>query len=191
MKPNIRTCLIILLLSVGPSVVDLRGQPVSRTEPGRGALGFGVELDVLPFATGGYFGAAWVAKGPYRLRGLHARVHMPEFIVQDGFTGNDIDAFAVLVDAFPDGDGIWIGGGAVYWRGSVQSDALRTTTEYDSYLLNGGLGYVYRLTRHIYASPWAGLSVRVGGDKDIVVDGREFRPPRLNPEASLKFGWGF
>ncbi len=188
MKPTLSACLVILL-ALAPAAVQ--GQAAWRPESGRSPMAFGVELDVLPFATGGYFGAAWAARGPYRLRALHARVHMPEFVVEDGFTNNDIDAFAVLVDVFPEGNGVWFGGGLVYWMGSIQSDARFETVDYDSVLLNGGMGYVHRLTRHIYVSPWAGLSIRVGGDTDIFVDGQEYRPPRLNPEASLKFGWTF
>jgi len=180
MKLNTLALVAILLI-----VTDVHGQQTSQP------VSFGVELDVLPYATGGYFGAAWVARGPYRLRGLHARVHMPEFVVEDGFTNNNIDAFALLVDRFPESNGLWFGGGMVYWRGDIQSDARIETTDYDSYLLNGGMGYVYYLTRHLYASPWAGLSIRMGGDADVVVDGQKFEPPRLNPEASLKFGWAF
>ncbi|MEQ9103446.1 MAG: hypothetical protein RIE53_01975 [Rhodothermales bacterium] len=191
MKLTISTCMTALLMMAGPFAADVHGQQTLRSESVPGPIAFGVEIDVLPYATGGYFGAAWAAKGPLRLRALHALVHMPEFVVQDGFTNNDIDAFAVLVDVFPDGNGIWFGGGLVYWMGSIQSDARRERAEYDSSLLNGGIGYVHYLTRNIYLSPWTGLSVRVAGDADILVDGQEFRPPRLNPEASVKFGWVF
>ena len=35
---------------------------------------------------------------------------------------------------------------------------------------------------------WAALNVRIGGNKNVAVDGETYSPPLFNPEASLKFG---
>jgi len=153
----------------------------------------GVELDVLPYLTGGYFGAAWVGKGHLRTRALFARVHMPDFIVRDGFTNNTIRSYALLEDYFlkKDQTGFWLGSGLVLWDGKIQTDQRLETASYQTYLLNGSLGYVFNLSQRFYLSPWAGLSLRVGGDRHIPVDTKTFDPPLLDPEMSVKFGYRF
>lgn len=153
----------------------------------------GVELDVLPYLTGGYFGAVWVAKGHVRTRALYTKVNMPDFIVQDGFTNNTIRSFALVGDYFLNEEqtGLWFGGGMVLWDGEIQSDLQLETASYKNYLLNGSIGYVWDLGKKIYLSPWAGLSVRVGGDKTVAVDDAIFKPRWLNPEMSLKLGYRF
>ena len=45
----------------------------------------GIEIDALPYVTGGYFGAAWVSKDHWRARLLTADVNMPGFITKKGF----------------------------------------------------------------------------------------------------------
>lgn len=153
----------------------------------------GVELDVLPYLTGGYFGAVWVGKGHVRARALYAKVNMPDFIVKDGFTNNTIRSFAIVGDYFlkEEQEGFWFGGGMVLWDGKIQSDLQLETASYQNYLLNGSLGFVWNLGNKFYLSPWAGLSVRVGGDKTVAVDDDSFKPRLLNPEMSLKLGYRF
>lgn len=56
----------------------------------------GVEMDVLPYVTGGWFGAGWLGSGHVRVRALAASVNMPFFVVQDGFTDNEIRSVAVV-----------------------------------------------------------------------------------------------
>mgnify|MGYP000005531029 CR=1 FL=1 len=153
----------------------------------------GVELDVLPYLTGGYFGAVWVGKGHVRARALYAKVNMPDFIVKDGFTNNTIRSFAIVGDYFLKEEqiGLWFGGGMVLWDGEIQSDLQLETASYQNFLLNGSIGYVWNLGNKFYLSPWAGLSVRVGGDKTVAVDDDIFEPRLLNPEMSLKLGYRF
>jgi hypothetical protein len=40
---------------------------------------FGIELDALPYATGGYFAGAWIGKDQWRTRALLADVNLPDF----------------------------------------------------------------------------------------------------------------
>ena len=156
-------------------------------------LSAGLELDFLPYATGGYFAGGWVGKGHVRLRALTARVHKPDLIVKKGFTNNNVTAYALVGDYFlkEDWKGWWAGTGLVYWKSSIQSDARLTTKHYENYLLNGSLGYHIPLSKNFYLSPWAGMHLRLGGDQHFTVDGKDFTAPLLNPEASLKFGWRF
>lgn len=153
----------------------------------------GLEQDVLPYITGGYFAGVWAGKGHIRARALLIRVHKPDFILADGFTNNRVTALALVGDYFLRNNwkGWWAGAGLVYWKNTIQSDARLSTATFDQYLLNGSLGYHWKFWRNFYLSPWAGLHIQIAGDKEVPVDGKIFRPSLLNPEASLKLGWHF
>lgn len=62
----------------------------SPFSPGKAQVKTGLELDILPYLTGGYFGAGWVGKGHVRARALIAQVNMPDFITPKGFTNHQI-----------------------------------------------------------------------------------------------------
>jgi hypothetical protein len=151
---------------------------------------FGLELDALPYATGGYFGAAWVGKNKWRARALFADVNKPDFTTKDGFTNHHIKAYAVVLDRFlkDNWKGWWIGGGPVYWKSDIQSDNSNATKKFENLLLNGSLGYNFTVYKNIYISPWAGLSLKVSGNDEFILDNKEYKLPLLNPEASIKFG---
>ncbi|MCB0840669.1 MAG: hypothetical protein KDD63_05535 [Bacteroidetes bacterium] len=153
----------------------------------------GIELDVLPYLTGGYFAAGWVGTNQVRIRALIAKVNMPDFIVSEGFTNNKINSIAIVGDYFlkKDFQGLWLGSGFVLWQGDIQTDKQIETASYKSYLLNGSLGYAFYFNPRFYISPWAGLSLRIGGDKTISVDGENYDPPLINPELSVKMGFRF
>lgn len=150
----------------------------------------GAELDALPYATGGYFGALWVGKSKWRLRVLTADVNKPDFTTRNGFKNHRIHAYAVVADRFlkQGWKGWWLGGGLVYWKSTIQSDALVQTASFKNYLLNGSAGYNITIYRHIYITPWAGLSLRIAGDEHVKVDQQLYTLPFLNPEVSLKIG---
>lgn len=153
----------------------------------------GLEQDVLPYVTGGYFAGIWAGKGHIRGRALLVRVHKPDFILPAGFSNNRVTAIALVGDYFlrKNWKGWWAGAGIVYWKNTIQTDAHIQTASFDQYLLNGSLGYSWKFWRNFYLSPWAGLHLQIAGDKEVPVGGKIFHPPLLNPEASLKFGWHF
>lgn len=153
----------------------------------------GAELDVLPYITGGHFAAVWVGKNEWRVRALTAFVKKPDFTTKDGFANHHIHAYAVVLDKFfkPGWKGLWLGGGLVYWRSSIQTEARLQTAHFNNYLLNGSAGYHFTLYKHFYLSPWAGMSLRIGGDKNVAVDNKQYTLPLLNPEASVKLGYWF
>jgi hypothetical protein len=156
-------------------------------------LTWGLEQDILPYLTGGYFFAAWAGHHQVRGRAVMASVNKPDWAIPEGFKNNQVNAYALLGDYFlkEDWRGWWIGGGLVYWDSSIQSDAQLSTAHYQNFLLNGSLGYSWRFWNHFYISPWAGMHLRVGGDTNVVVDGKSFVPPLFNPEASVKIGYCF
>ncbi|MBK8705964.1 MAG: hypothetical protein IPN33_22030 [Saprospiraceae bacterium] len=157
----------------------------------------GIELDVLPYATGGYFGAVWAGSSHLRARALVARVYKPDWSISKGFTNNRVTAYALVADYFlrKEWTGWWIGGGIVQWRQSIQSEEnLSCTTHFNRTMLNGSLGYNWKFYRNFYLSPWAGLHFRISGydENDLSVCGvAVYRVPAVYPEASLKFGWHF
>ncbi|WP_407526908.1 hypothetical protein PDL71_06325 [Lacibacter sp. MH-610] len=153
----------------------------------------GIELDALPYATGGWFAAAWAGNEQWRIRLLTAAVNKPDFTTRKGFTNHHIRAYAAVADYSlkKDWEGFWLGGGLVLWNSTIQTDARLQTASFTNYLLNGSAGYHFTLHKNIYLSPWAGLSIRTGGDKDVAVDTKQYTLPLLNPEASVKIGFWF
>ncbi len=150
----------------------------------------GIELDALPYITGGYFGAGFIGKGHWRLRALTASVNKPDWSINKNFSNNHVEAYAVVVDRFfkKSWSGWWIGGGLVYWKSKIQTQDKLQTAKFQNSLLNGSLGYNFKLNKHFYLSPWAGMSLRVGGDQKTPLDQTTYTLPLLNPEASLKLG---
>ncbi len=156
-------------------------------------ISLGLEQDFLPYATGGYYVGAWVGKSHLRARALIAYVNKPSFVVPDGFTNNVVTSYALVGDYFiKEGwSGVWISGGLVYWNSSIQNSQTLGTAKYENILINGSAGYNWKLYKNFYLSPWAGLSFRVAGAKEVAVDGASFTTPIANPEISLKVGWYF
>lgn len=153
----------------------------------------GFELDALPYATGGYFGAFWAGQGHWRGRLIVARATKPEFLLPDGYSDNHIRAYALLADYFfqPDFRGWWLAAGLVHWDAEIRYDPDRRSGAYKSYLLSGGAGYNWKFYRNFYLSPWVGLHVRIAGDDHVAFPTGTYKPPMFNPEGSLKVGWHF
>lgn len=153
----------------------------------------GLEQDVLPYATGGYYAAAWAGKSHVRVRALVAHVNKPAFITPDGFTNNIVTAYAFVGDYFLKDhfEGWYISAGVVRWNSSIQSHLRLSTVAYDNTLLNGSLGYNWKFHKNFYLSPWAGLHLRVSGAEKVSADGLSFNTPLFTPEASVKVGWYF
>jgi len=182
MKP-IFFLLAALLLSAASFASDSTKQKV----------GISLEQDLLPYVTGGYFAAIAVGKSHLRSRVLIARVHKPDFSTRKGFTNNRVTALALLVDYFVNTNqlGWWAGTGPVYWMSTVESKTSGATARFNNYLWNGSLGYQVALSKHFYLSPWAGMNLRIDGDKNVPVKDEVFKTSLLNPEASLKIGYRF
>jgi hypothetical protein len=155
------------------------------------ALGF--EVDVIPYVTGGYYGSVWYGYKHVRFRAVIAKVTTPDFIVEDGFTNNKIQAYAFITDYFfkPNFEKWWIAAGFEYWKGEIQTDAQLSTAKYNNTVFTVGGGYVWKISGHFYINPWAAGHIRIAGDSKVVVDNKEFEPNVFIPEASLKFGYYF
>src|SRR4051812_44810184 len=122
----------LLALTILLNLASYAQKPSSR-------INVGIEQDVLPYATGGYFGGLWVGKNHVRGRALVARVHKPDMITKKGFTNNNVTAYALLADYFlkENWKGWWAGTGVVNWKSSIQSDEKSNTYHYENWLVNG------------------------------------------------------
>lgn len=176
-------CLGLLLVRAAPVSAQANPSPIS----------FGLEQDILPYVLNGYFANVWAGKGHVRVRALLARVRKPDFMIPAEFSNNKVTALALVGDYFlrDDWSGFWLGAGLVNWRSSIQDNARTTTSHYDNWLLNGSLGYNFKIYRNFYVGPWAGLHLRMAGATEVTVGSYSYKLPLLNPEASVKVGWHF
>lgn len=156
-------------------------------------VSFGLEQDFLPYITGGYYANVWGGKNHLRARALMARVRKPDFMIPEAFTNNKVTAYAFVVDYFPrlEWKGPWIGGGLVRWNSTIQSNDRNFESSFDNWLLNGSVGYNWKLGGHFYLGGWAGWHVLIGGPTSVAVGPELYNAPRFNPEASVKVGWYF
>lgn len=180
----------LLLLSI-LCAVKVNAQPLYDTTKNKKSMG--IEADILPYITGGYYGSVWVSHNHFRYRAVVTSVTTPGFMVKEGFTNNKMMVYTLLADYFfkPSVEKWWIGGGFEYWDAEIQSDLKQSTVKYSNYIATVGTGYVWKFYNNFYLNPWAAVHARIGGDKRVMVDGKEFKPALFTPEASLKIGWYF
>jgi hypothetical protein len=168
----------------------------AQESAGAGGVKLGSELDVLPYATGGYYGSGFLGRDGWKFRYVVARTNLPSFMVTDGFEDKRTDAYALLADRFLGArrgklEGFWIGGGGEYWRNRVRTDASPAYTNYQNYLLTLGGGYVWKFSKHFYLNPWVGGHFVVAHARAIRVSGEIYTQPVFTAEASAKLGITF
>ncbi len=153
----------------------------------------GVEADVLPYATGGWYASGWFGRSHIRIRVVASQVELPDFTIKGDFHDGESRAYAGLVDYFPRAAlrGPWLGGGLEHWRNRIGHPAETVTGEYRNVMATLGGGWVFDVGRHIYINPWAAGHVRVGGDTSARVGTRVYEPPAALAEASVKVGVRF
>lgn len=161
----------------------------SATEPDT----YGMELDALPWLTGGYYLSGWYAQNHLRYRAVASNIHVPAAFVKAGFKNYEITAYALIVDYFPRQElsGIWYGAGLEFWQSRITNKSDNHTTEFDNTVFTVGLGYIWRLTDTVYVNPWAALHMPIGGDEDIAVGNKTYQQEAVVPSASIKLGWQF
>ncbi|UJH68597.1 hypothetical protein [Allomuricauda sp. SCSIO 65647] len=178
-------CLFFFLSLIVSNAQDTDEQTIKTT--------VGFELDAVPYIFNGYYGSVWVGHNHFRYRAVITNIDTPDFILEDGFTNNEIRVYAAIVDYFfkPDFKGWWIGPGLEYWDAEIQTDAELETAEYNNIIFTLGGGHVWKFYKNFYLNPWAAVHLRVAGDKEVRVDQSTFETPLMIPEVSLKLGWHF
>lgn len=172
----------VLLMSLG---VALAAQ--DRVAP----VSWSAEIDVLPFATGGWYGSLATGKGPWRIRGAMAEVHVPDRFAPTGWEGPRIRATAVLVDRFfrEDATGPWMGTGLERWEERYRLQGQTVSARLQSLHATLGGGWVFDLGGGLTLNPWLALHQRIAGDRQASPGGRTCRPNPLQAEASIKLGY--
>ncbi len=156
----------------------------------------GLEIDALPYITGGYYFSAWSGFDNFRVRGVFTHFNSPSFIIPDGFEDQKTDAYTLLVDYFPasknsEFEKWWLGTGLEYWKNSVLNSADKNTGDYDNLILTIGGGYIWKLWGNFYINPWAAGHLALTGTEKIQIGNDNFKPKSFLYEASLKLGWHF
>ena len=156
----------------------------------------GAELDVFPFATGGYYGSVWAGYDGWRVRPVIARAYTPSFVVDPAFDDARVDALALIVDWFPlaggdDFRGLWVGAGGEYWKNRIRREGYDEEASWSNGVATLGGGYVLKFWHNFYFNGWAAAHVVVAGDREIPVAAAIYEQPIFTPEASLKIGWHF
>jgi hypothetical protein len=194
----IAACVLFGSLATAQDAGPVGGGTAGASAPGGAARSaprtrFGVELDVLPYATGGYYGSFWVGHDRLRVRPVIARTTLPDFMVDDGFENADIDAYALIVDYFfHEGfEGFWVGGGVEHWQNSIENATSGGKATWSNTIATVGGGYVWRLKGGFYINPWAAGHLVVGGPTQVPVGDAVYQPSRFSPEVSVKLGWVF
>lgn len=168
-------------------VVGIATGVLAETKP---PLQLGSEIDVLPYLTGGYYGSVWVGREHLRVRPVLASVTVPSFATEDGFDQNKLKAYAFIADYFFQDDlsGLWTGAGMEYWDASIRDKETKFTSDYHQTVATWGGGYVVRLGSRVDLNPWVAFHFAFGGEKEVVVGSKIFKPKRVQFEGSVKIG---
>lgn len=153
----------------------------------------GFELDVLPFATGGYYGSVWKGLGNFRIRYINTEVNIPDFMLKDGFKDSKSNANAFILDYFfnENYEGLWFGIGYEYWENSIKNEDNSIKKDYNQNIFTFGTGYVFNLSNNFYLNPWIAGHYNSKGEDSIDVGGKEFKIDEILYSASLKIGFKF
>ncbi len=153
----------------------------------------GAEVNPLPFMTGGYSGSLWWGFNQIRIRGGTAYTTMPGFLVTDGFEKNRIRSYALECDYFYQEafKGLWTGGGADYWQGSVINSDDESQGKYVNYVLTLGAGYLIKVWRELYINPSGAIHMVVAGDKVVEVGNATYNANTIIPAISINIGYHF
>ena len=154
---------------------------------------WGIELDALPYITGGYYISGWAAFSNFRYRAVAANTNVPDFAIKDGFDDLEINAYALIVDYFQDQSlkGLWFGGGLEYWDSRITEEVSADSAQFNNTVATVGGGYVWYFAEQWYLNPWGALHIIIGGDKDVTVGNKTYQPPVVSGEISIKLGWKF
>lgn len=153
----------------------------------------GIELDALPYLTGGYYLSGWIGDNRFRYRGILTSVNVPEFATKKGFSDHELKALALVVDYFPGGeiDGLWVGGGVELWLNRIKFDETSETAEFNNTVVTAGAGYIWFFHPHLYVNPWAAMHLLVGGPRNVKVGSNDYESNIISGEVSVKLGWQF
>lgn len=156
-------------------------------------LRWATEVDLLPFATGGWYGSVAAGRGVWRLRVVAASLNVPDRFAPVGWEEAQTRAQALLVDRFfrPGFTGPWIGGGIERWDEDLKWSQGPERARLKSLQATLGMGWAMPLGRGFYVNPWLAIHQRIAGDRTVAIPQGECRPKPFQAEASVKIGYLF
>lgn len=169
---------------------SLQAQPENR-------IYSGTEIDILPFATGGYYISAWAGADNVRFRAVITKIYPPDFVMPAGMSDLKTDALALIADYFPFGkdneafSGLWTGAGIEYWMNEIKEAKTQISGDYNNLILTAGAGYIIPVYGGLYINPWAAIHYSVTGTEEKLIGKTMLDQKKLMAEFSLKIGWQF
>lgn len=168
--------------------------PELDTLPSDKSPAWGLEIDALPYLTGGYYGSSWIGWHNFRLRGVISSVKLPQFVLPTDFSAWEMNVLALIFDYFPRStgkyQGPWIGAGYEYWQSTIKIKSSMRTGELSQHILTLGGGYVHKFSDHFYINLWGAGHYALSGT-ELEVNGESYELPPFQAEVSLKLGWIF
>lgn len=156
-------------------------------------LRMSAEVDLLPVATGGWYGSLAAGKARWRMRAVASEVHVPAAFTPTGWKEEHLQAEALLVDHFfrSGFTGPWMGTGLEHWRESALREGTPDRIRLQSLHATLGGGWVFPLGRGFTINPWLALHQRIAGTRRAFAREQEFHPAPLQAEASIKIGYSW
>lgn len=150
-------------LEAAPPIARAPAEP----EPKRWMVG--TEVDLVPFLLDGYYGSVIAGYDHWRARYVVTNATTPDFVTRSGYSDNEIDVDAFIVDYYFDEGfrGWWLGPGYESWDGAVTQDSSGLRQSYRTDILTLGGGYTIRFSDHLYLNPWAAVHIPIGGDTEV------------------------
>jgi len=159
---------------------------------------FGVESDVIGWATGGYHGSAWFGTERVRVRLVKALFYTPTFTLPDEFESLRNDAWEFFIDVawrprHGRFEGVWSSIGLELYDRTIREVDTAEIERFNALDLALRAGYIWRPFKAsgFYVNPWIGLNAHLSGPDTVLVGSTTYTVPSLAPLGSLKLGYGF
>lgn len=168
----------------------------AQTEKECSKIYFGLELDALPYISGGYYGSVWGKIDNFRIRPVITELTQPEFVVDNNYKELKTKAYALLVDYVFSTDGnidnkFWVGTGIEYWDNSIMEKSSGIKKSFANFYYTLGGGYIYKFWNNFYINPWIAFHVKIAGDSKVNFVNNNYSPSAFVPEGSIKIGYEF
>lgn len=154
----------------------------------------GVEVDLLPFATGGNYIGAFVSENGFKYRFIRAESSMPDFMLEDGIDSVDLEVYAFIVDYYFDKTnyaGPWIGVGLEYWKNSIDEKNGVENVSLKQNIFTIGGGYLFKISQNLYINPWAAIHVDIDSNDYKMIGNTKYEIKDVVPEFSVKLTYYF
>ena len=183
--------ILIVVVCLGLTI-NFTAVAATGTAADNSGISLGTEVDLLPYASGGYYLSGVLGFNHYNLRLITTNTTIPGFATPKGFKDWDLEVTALILDYFPgeNREGFWFGGGFELWDSDIKNKDTGETGAFSQKILTVGCGYVYKFTDHWYINPWTALHYNLSA-QNVAIGSSNLKLPDLMYEASVKLGYKF